>query len=362
MEKNLKRLSVALLALGLSAPAFADCCVTVPSQKGGFKVGVDALYLRPTNADLNFATTIAFPTEFPAGFERNHSLEPSYDWGLYAQIGYLFPCTGNDVTVGYTYLRSDENRTLALASPNSTGPVIAIPVLSSDVFGAGINFGGVAAKSRFHLNVVDLEAGQRFTMCAYDMRMFAGLRYANINHKLHTAGVPFSGLTGFNDTTIGFTEHKNTFRGIGPRIGVDGRYCLNSGFGIDADLSTSLLIGNVDANLHAARITTPTSGPVSVTAFEVRDNSHKRMIPVVEAKLGVDYTYIMDCRCKSSLVFEAGYQATNYFNVVDRPRVADVAFTSGVGSPVSSGFDLVSQQRTTDLAFDGPYFGVKYYA
>ena len=41
-------------------------------------------------------------------------------------------------------------------------------------------------KAGFNLNVVDLEGGQRFTTNSYDMRMFAGLRYAHANQTLQT--------------------------------------------------------------------------------------------------------------------------------------------------------------------------------
>ncbi len=342
MEKNLKRLSLALLALGLSAPAFADSTVLVPSQHGGFKVGIDALYLRPTNSDLNYATSISFPTNFSQGFERNATVDPSYDWGFYAQVGYLFPCTGNDLTLAYTYLRSDETDSVVGVSGAGGTNISVLPL--NAVFGG--SFGAAAGKAKFDLNVVDLEGGQRFTTGTYDMRMFAGLRYANIDHQLQSFGAPFAG----GSTTFGAQEFKSQFRGLGPRIGVDGRYCLNSGFGVDANLSTALLIGHVDGCYDAA-LTTGSGSGLTVTNFAAKNGSENRVVPVLEGKLGVDYTYIMDCRCKSALTFEAGYQATNYFNADDHARVVNTGGTS-----------FAYQNNTSDVAFDGIYFGVKYYA
>lgn len=326
---NIKRLSLALVALGLSAPAFADSTVLVPSQHGGFKIGLDALYLRPTNSDLNYATVIEPNSNFTGGFQRNAYIDPSYDWGFYAQIGYLFPCTGNDLTLGYTYLRSDETDSVAAGTSGTVG-----------VLPLGVIFGAATGKSEFDLNAVDLEGGQRFTTGAYDMRMFAGLRYANIDHHLQTLAQPL--LLG---GVVGTHEFESQFRGLGPRIGVDGRYCLSSGFGVDANLSTALLVSHVDAH-YDETITSET--PVR---FQAKNGSENRLVPVLEAKLGVDYTYIMDCRCKSALAFEAGYQATNYFNAVDRARVVNDAGTA---------FDY--QNTTSDVGFDGIYLGVKYYA
>lgn len=357
---NIKRLSLALVALGLSAPAFADSSVLVPSQHGGFKVGIDALYLRPTNSDLGYATVITTPANSTIGYNNNRSVEPSFDWGVYAQIGYLFPATGNDLTLGYTYLSSNETDSVVAPTPSinngtatSNGQIFVSPlsVLSTIGNEAGdTGFGGAQGKARVTLNVVDLEAGQRFTTGSYDMRMFAGLRYANINSKEDAAGVPFqlSGVTSgnVNTTTAGAQEFSTQFNGVGPRIGVDARYCLNSGFGLDADLSTSLLAGRANSNYYA-NFSTNTGNVISTANFASKNGNDTRLVPVLEAKLGVDYTYITDCRCKSSLVFEAGYQTTNYFNTADKVSI-DAGFAGG--------------RNTTDVAFDGPYLGVKFYS
>jgi len=338
----------------------------VPSQHGGFKVGIDALYLRANGSGLDYATTVTSPTNFSLGFNRNATVDPSYDWGVYAQIGYLFPCTGNDLTLGYTYLNSDNSDsviapapTISGTSPSATsnGSIVVLPLsgLTGDTFAAA------EGKSEFTLNVVDLDAGQRFTTGSYDMRMFAGLRYANIDATVKTFAHSFVLPAGtasalpplaVNSTVSGDQEFHSQFRGVGPRIGVDARYCLSSGFGLDADLSTSLLVGTVDShyNANTTDLTTPSS-PV-VRHFASKSGSNTRVVPVLEAKLGADYTYIMDCRCKSALVFEAGYQVTNYFNASD------------VHGRVFSGSDsvLLSGGSTNDVAFDGPYLGVKYYA
>lgn len=350
METNLKRLSLALLALGLSAPAFADNCVMVPSQQGGFKIGIDALYLRPNNSNLDYASVVSTPSATPAAtaIQRNASVDPSYDWGFYAQVGYLFPCTGNDLTLGYTYLRSDESDSVDAGTfVTGVGPVVGL-------FPFGGTFGAAAAKAQFDLNVVDLEGGQRFTTGAYDMRMFAGVRYANIDHTLKTAAFPFVGaVVPVTNNVVFAQEYKSQFRGVGPRLGVDGRYCLNSGFGVDANLSTALLVGTVDSHYHNLAATT-TGATVTTSELDSKNGSRNRVIPVLEAKLGVDYTHIIDCRCKSSIVFEAGYQVTNYFNSVDRPGT-----NSGVIGVTNT---VNTQSDTSDISFDGPYLGVKYYA
>ena len=365
MKKNLKCLFVALLALGLTAPAFADDAVLVPSQQGGFKVGIDALYLRPTSAGLDYATLATDPTDFPIGFESNANatINPSYNFGVYAQVGYLFPCTGNDLTLGYTYLSGNSTDSI-VAPPLTISGNVAIPngvvfvlPLTAVSFSSALSFSSAQGKLEYTLNVVDLEAGQRFASGPYDMRMFAGLRYANIDSTLSTLAAPFTlppGIFGLVNIFVSQNQEFNSqFRGIGPRVGVDTRYCFGSGFGVDVDVSTALLVGNVNSHYNGSLTSTITTPPTT-SNFHAENSSRTRVIPVLEAKLGLDYAYTF-CSNRSALIFEVGYQVTNYFNASDHHFNIVSPGPFNVGSILSSG-------GANDVAFDGPYLGVKYYA
>ena len=257
--RYIKHLSTALIALGLSAPALANDTACVPSQKGGFKIAIDPLYLRST-----------------PGTNINDS---NFDWGFFSQVGYLFPATGNDLTVNYTYLRSGENVSL-------------------------------------DLDDVNLEVGQRLTTGAFDMRLFTGIRYTHLNYALD-----FS--TPGNKQSL-----TNLFHGFGPRMGVDVRYQLGncSCFGLDTHINTSLLVGNVSAKTQ--------NGMATISS------SMNRIVPELDAKVGIDYTYPIPCGNKSAFAVEVGYQTSNYFNAFD------TAFVRGSG----------------DANFDGAYLEVKYYA
>lgn len=352
MEKNLKYLFVAIFAFCLSTATFAADCssstLRIPSQHGGFKVGIDALYLRSTSSDSEYATLFP-PTiiqDYSLGETRSQVIDPSYDWGLHAQVGYLFPCTGNDVTIGYTYLKTNDGNSVVVGVPPDIRSFITVLPLS--IIG-GVNllpqlatFRSAEGKLEHELSVVDLEAAQRFTTGAYDMRMFAGLRYANIDSSLNTFAYSF--------TRRGAQDFQSQFRGLGPRIGVDARYCLSSGFGLDADVSTSLLVGQMDSRYDLSAVVDSIFAPRLSDEFTSRNGSNTCVVPVLEAKLGGDYTYIVDCRCKSTLVLEAGYQVTNYFNASDlRMRVLNPRNAA-----------LLSPGDQNDIAFDGPYLGVKY--
>lgn len=249
-----KQLSVALLALGLSAPVLAKHVdvdpmsqVLIPSQQGGFKISIDSLYLQ-NNAVTNVSDT-------------------SYDLGFYGQVGYLFPGTANDLTLAYTYLRADNNDTMDVDS-------------------------------------IDIEGGQRMTAGALDLRLFAGMQYSHLNYTFENG-----------DESV-----NSKFHGIGPRVGVDVRYNIGCGFGLDTHLNSALLAGTTSSKYQADK-----SCWVS---------SMNGIVPHVGAKMGVDYTYCMPGDSKSSLVFEVGYQTDHHMKALD---------------------------NCADVSFDGPYMDIKYY-
>jgi hypothetical protein len=228
----MKHLSIALIALGLSVPALANDAVCVPSQKGGFKIAIDPLYLRSTPG-VNIS-------------------DSNFDWGFFAQIGYLFPATGNDLTVNYTYLRSGENASL-------------------------------------DLDDVNLELGQRLTTAAFDVRLFSGVGYGHLNYAADMS-------TPTNRQSV-----TGLFHGFGPRMGLDARYQLGncSCFGLDTHLNTSLLVGTITTrsqNQFGAAISDSMNG----------------IVPEVNAKLGIDYT--VPSSNKSAFGVEVGYQTNNYLN------------------------------------------------
>jgi hypothetical protein len=267
---SIKRLSVALIALGLSAPVLANNMVCVPSQHGGFKVVVDALYLRNNAVNDMSAST--------------------YNWGIYSQIGYLFPATGNDLTVGYTYIRSDN-------------------------------------KASMNLDTVDLDAGQRLTTGAFDMRLFAGFRYTHLDYVLDI------------NTEKNEQYENSKFHGFGPKFGTDARYQLGNCFGLDAHVNTALLVGTLSGVSETINHIIPGSELKQDKGNRLSE-SINHVVPQLEAKLGIDYTSPLSVDNKSAFVFEVGYQTTHSFHSIDNNIV----------------------NGSSDVSFDGPYLDVKYYA
>lgn len=100
------------------------------------------------------------------------------------------------------------------------------------------------------------------------------------------------------------------------------------------------------------RITSYGAGTASFTAGNTR-----RVVPVLDAKLGADYTYVFNNAANSDLTLEAGWMVSNYFNAVDRLQTETI-LTADVSHPPPPSFSQSFQltgRTTSDFGIQGPY-------
>jgi len=221
-----KQLTVALAALGISTAVLANDTVYIPNQHAGFKVSVDANYLRE-----NSVTPM---------------VSDEYDFGYHLQAGYLFENTANDVTLHYIYFNTSNSN--SDADPRNN-----------------ISFEG---NKECDLDTLDLELGQRLVFDCLDMRLFAGVRYTELGHEL--------GLNVVGGKGEDYQSFETTLNAIGPRMGADARYCLGAGFGFDAHVNTALLVGKIKSTYRQNE------------DFQL-DHTTNRVVPTMDAKLGFDF-------------------------------------------------------------------------
>lgn len=277
------------------------------------------------------------------------------------------------------------------------------PALPVDIFPA-VAFGSFvdsvtldSAKSDFRYYAVDLDLGQHVNVgCNFRVRWFGGLRYANFEKTFdesfsgsssgvsETVGTDFvviiSEATGTIHTdvtatsTSTFTDavrQKSELDGIGPRFGADADFNLGGGFGIVGGISTALLVAETNSSFNerldiasattfdidatftgsavgATLVTTgadPFSGSTSTVVHNRRPDLD-RIVPNMDAKLGLDFVYQFSNCAKSRLVVEAGYMVSHYWNTGEY-----FSRTENVAIP---GF-----RDVTDISFDGPYVTLK---
>jgi hypothetical protein len=222
-------LGLALLLSGLAANASAAypagtsrCEVTVPSYSGGFTFGLTGLYWRAT-PPRDFGTTFSHDIDLfdfdpltalidPATF-NHHNTDNDYDWGFKANVGYIFPCSGNDVNLRYTHFdRNEDGGSDGFAIPSlatldilldplfgpsfnveidpSSTTIVVLPVfeiVNQEGFERTDFSSTLSVKSDFKNNTWDLDFGQANNVdCNFNFRLFGGLRYSKLEHQLDT--------------------------------------------------------------------------------------------------------------------------------------------------------------------------------
>ncbi len=371
----MKRLLVALVTIGLAStvgayaalPGATDpTLVNVPQLPGGFVMGGSAFYLEasPTNGDLNYGS-VNFPVTNSGlnFFSELATVDSSYDWGWAANIGYIFPNTGNDVNLSYFNFHSSHSDHTSTFPNNFIG---------SDNFNPGqpgnsdlTSFFAVDADASYNINQVDLTAGQYINVgCRLRLHPIVGLRYADVDRTLHTFGIKHAQNSGDDAYTV-IANDASDFSGIGPLAGIDGSYYMGMGFGAVAHADAAVLIGNIDDQLDIASnyITIPSTTIAINTIFNVRDDSNRRVVPVTDLKLGLDYSYMFNNAANSDVTFEIGYQASEYFNAVDNTTAfitsAAIAHDATLAVP---GASFVEAHKTSNVGLDGPYASLTFHA
>ena len=305
---SLKKTTAAVLALGSSAvfagtmgPVCTPGNVTVPCERSAWDIGGQAIDLQiVNNNDFGaFADT--------TGRFRDDS---RWRWGFQLEGSYHFN-TGNDATLTWYHLDTG-TRGFAFAAVD---PISGIAVDA---------IGGVKHK----WDAVNGELGQFVDFSATNkMRFHGGFQWARVK----TDRVIDVLSPGLFDVAAGYT---NQYNGFGPRAGIDMNYLFAGyGFGIYAKAATSILVGTSKFNAAAVDFTAVPL-PTSITL----SGSKTAIVPVLDAKLGANYTYSM---AQGDITLDGGYMWFNYFNALNRVSVT--------GEP-----------RSTDFGASGPYVGLKY--
>ncbi|QLH41488.1 MAG: hypothetical protein HWD59_01340 [Coxiellaceae bacterium] len=340
----MKRLTVALAAIGLTASCGAFAAypaatnpteVSVPQLQGGFTIGGSLFYLTPssTDGDLNYSvlTTLngAGAGQLFNTSSTIESIDPGFSFGYGVNVGYIFPGTGNDVNLSYFYYNGTGDDSVTPGANQFR--IIDAAFLAGGLLGLDTTVGGTTSSTMADIiNQVDLTFGQFINVgCRLSLHPFAGARFADIQRNFNTtttanatlssplAEVPFT----FTENDLIATQENSDFTGIGPLVGMDASYYVWNGIGVVGHFDTALLVGNIQDTLNTTTtaITTVIGDPsVTTTAIaNFQTNNNTVVVPVVDAKLGLNWTYLFNNAHNSDMTLEVGYQVSNYFNAVE---------------------------------------------
>lgn len=305
-----------LAVIGLAASGFASAgtmgpvCtpgnVTVPCEANQWDLGIQALYLQ----------TIYGASKERAAVNRFNDVDNDWSWGFRAEGSYHYN-TGSDISVNWTHYSSD------------TGQAGFIGLIPVSPFTSPF-----AQANQNRLDQINVVAGQHVDVgLVKKMRFYGGMQYANIQAEA-TNYYPAAFIGSLLITSPISLFDNTDFKGLGPVLGIDYSYNITPAFSVTANGATSILYGTsrFDAGYVAENVN---------LVLASRYRAIKKIVPAVEAKLGLNYAYNMP---QGVLNLEGGYQVINYFNALQAQPLQNLA-----GPTLSTNYGLF-----------GPYFGFKY--
>lgn len=363
---GIKKIVIALAGLGLTGAAFAsitpNSAFSNPTPTGyGWHFTAMGDWLRPNTNNLEFAsvdsgTTASANNSSNTVFTANgESVDPNYDFGYGFELGMQIPGSTDDVTVNWQQLDKDSSDTASVPGVNST---IVLPDLN-DVSNA-------KGTADFDYDAVNAEFGHTIYAGPWAVRPFAGLQYARIKSDLDTFGTGQSSSIVTNTNVADSVDEDSDFHGIGPRVGVDGKYNLGYGFGVVGEAAAELLVGTADTTLDSVNVqSTSARGGSSntftdTTGVSVAPDQEHTVVPGLEMKAGLSYDQVINPSL--CLGIEAGYYVADYVHAIPRANAPVIASNSSgsLATPSQPQFSstVFSRNSNSDYNMEGPYVSV----
>lgn len=318
--------------------------VTIPQQIDSWAVGIEGLYLEPTNGEFNYARDLYVATNPFAN--KTVGVDQSHDWAGHIDIAYLFMGNGRDVSLGWTHLHAKEvdsyrkpTDTLLIA----VGGPAPIGLPGDAAFTNGWDYG--RGKSDNDYNDVDLVFGQKmaFWQDKVTLRAFGGIRFADID--MRDKSIFFAdALNAQDDVLRASTDFtlRSDFQGAGPRAGLDAKVRLTDCFSLTGTIAGSMIVGDLDQKYRAvSTIQNLTLFTETTTNINRSVSDNYRVVPELDSRLGVNMAHWFTD--ETGIEFEIGYHVMNYFGPKDNSFVGYVD----------------SMNYTNDFGLHGPYARVQ---
>jgi hypothetical protein len=223
----------------------------------------EMLWWHAAEGGTDYAQLFEGDPEFtPLDSVKNYRLKFKSDFGFRAGIGKIFTHDRWDLFLNFTWFRTKNSSTASLHGGQFLTPLHQmVPLEASQV----------KFRWNIHFYTLDLNLGRSYFMSPkIALHPYAGLKTAWISQHVRTKSAIFSPSV----ETVS-TKEKNGFWGIGPQIGIDGKWFLGYGFNLFALGGGSLLWGQFDV-LHKEQ-----SSPS-------RFNTHQ-ISPMAQLQLGIGY-------------------------------------------------------------------------
>lgn len=293
-----------------------------PDGMGGPGIGgaffrAEYLFLKPRRRSMDFA--IIDPND--QGAEIPEGSIESLEWerrsGFRAGAGYVLPGSGWDIGFVYTYLHSNDSRSLVAPANGTLLTTLSRPGAVDEVTAA-------SASASLDYDVLDFELGTKVVQSPFStIRVFGGPRMAWIDQKL---SAQYDGNTAVQSEA----SAPLLFDGYGMRMGGEGNFAMGGGFSFFTRASGSLLVGDFRTRL----LETNSAGNTLVADISEK---YEKVVPVAELGVGLAWQ-------RGNFRVTAGYEITNWFGMVESRDFVDDWHESRMST------------RTSNLSLEGFFF------
>lgn len=275
-----------------------DCCLDpCCAAPFGCKFGVfgEFLYLRPRNADINYATPFDGPIAPgvpPVQAGRQGILDP--DFAPAFRVGAYIPLDDmSQIAVAYSRFEETTNDAISINAPD----VIRSQLVHPGSLAANTDYLSATGASNINWDMIDVDY-QHIFFCTPQTRIsfLAGFRATEFEQRLDTVF-----------TNVGTTDTVNTdidFYGAGLRLGLDAlRMHANRRLFVYGNGHMSLVAGEFRADY----LQTSSVDPVVAQTYY----SAGRIVPMLDLELGAGWM----SKCQNVQI-RGGYLISSWYNTV----------------------------------------------
>ncbi len=346
-KKSFAIFSMVLLSSTMASAATTpdhNDAITLANTKPGYSFSFTALALKPSASNLNY---VIFNKELPAQSPnwRENEIMPSYSFAFALAASRIFE-DGRDLNIEWTHLNS--NTSDSTTAPNANfflGP-------DYEIGPDAIPIRNATGNAVFKYDVVNLDVGQRVQFGPHvQMHFFGGLSNGYLREEV-TATYSGDLTTGLYQGPFSTRQQvRSSVMGLGPRLGIDGNYTMDNGFGFLGEAAVSALVGTFYTKtnyLSSAPELLALFGQTSNTQT-IADQTTVQVVPGLDAKIGIDYRHAS--QNNATFIVSAGYQAAVYINAISQYLPGSLV------TPLSTGGIFVATMNHTlsNYSVRGPF-------
>ena len=320
--------------------------------------------------NLDFVTKLTYnysnvPVEDSSIITMKENIyEPHFrwGWGFRVDAGYVFSSRDAwEVDLVWTYLYDKAHQ--SVSTPTSLPGAVVANVPATALLSSWPNllatppniistfFSSASSQWRLHFNTYDFELARNYFLSRYiSIRPLIGLRGAWIKqHYLVDYAQPGNAVV--TAPSVASMDAKQTYWGLGPRLGVDVFMHATKHWGFYGNLSGSLLYGQFKVSqLYSSLFATGTGVTQDFLQVKTSRDPYRTRVNI-DAGVGTQWETFLDKKQRYHLTWGLGYEIAYWFGFNQLERTQTVIDANGHDVLEENG-DLGMQGWNFHIRFD----------